>query len=145
MKKPIKSEKYNSLNHKFLEKKIDKKKKIPKKVENEKNEKVVKKWEKEEKENKISNRRSLFNDDYDIMDYYKVKTGNIKFSVFNYNQNIAVEVKGFNKESKVEQLIKEEKEKSRPQSSKENNNKSISFQVGTNLSKQDTEKKIWKI
>ena len=47
MKKPIKSEKYNSLNHKFLEKKIDKKKKIPKKVENEKNEKVVKKWEKE--------------------------------------------------------------------------------------------------
>ena len=98
--------------------------------------------ENEEKENKISNRRSLFNDDYDIMDYYKVKTGNIKFSVFNYNQNIAVEVKGFNKESKVEQLIKEEKEKSRPQSSKENNNKSISFQVGTNLSKQDTEKKI---
>ena len=97
--------------------------------------------ENEDKDNKISHKKSFFNEEYDIMDYYKVKTGNIKFSVFNYNQNIAVEVKGFNKESKVEQLIREEKEKSKPQSSKENN-KSISFQVGTNLSKQDTDKKI---
>jgi hypothetical protein len=98
--------------------------------------------ESEEKDNKIINKKSFINEDNDVMDYYKVKTGNIKFSVFNYNQNIAVEVKGFSKESKVEQVIKGEKEKSKPQNSKDNSSKSISFQVGTNLNKQDTEKKI---
>ena len=50
MKKPNKSEKYNSLNLKFLEKKIEKKKKILKKVENEKNEKNEKIVRKKEKQ-----------------------------------------------------------------------------------------------
>ena len=98
--------------------------------------------ESEEKEIKVKKSFMNHNNNEDNIDYYKVKTHNIKFSVFNYSQNIAVEVINFPKESKVEQIIKGEKEKSRPQSTNNGNGKTISFRVDNKFNKNDNEKKV---
>ncbi len=88
---------------------------------------------------KMNIRRSLFYDDTN--DYYKVKLSNIKFSVFNYHQNIAVEVNNFPKESKVEQIIKDEIDKDK--SHNIHTSKSIKFKAGTNLNKNEqNDKKV---
>ena len=98
-----------------------------------------KKKEIEKETLKMNIRKSLFYDDTN--DYYKVKLSNIKFSVFNYHQNIAVEVNNFPKESKVEQIIKAEIDKDK--SHNINTTKSISFKAGTNLNKNEqNDKKI---
>ncbi len=96
----------------------------------------------ENKKKKI--RKSLLDDiennNEDI--YYKVKTSNIKLSVYNYNQKTTVEINDFPKESKVEQILKGEKEKSKSINVSNNNSKkNISFEVGTNSNKNEIEKK----
>ena len=88
-------------------------------------------------------RKSLLNDIEDNDDnYYKVKTSKIKLSVYNYSQNIVIEINNYPKESKVEQIIKGEKEKNKIQNINNNNTKSISFQVSNNSNKNEVEKKI---
>ena len=95
-----------------------------------------------DKENEKKYIRKSLLDDIENNDdnYYKVKTSNIKLSVYNYNQNIAVDINNFPKESKVEQILKEEIEKNKSHNINNNNNKSISFEVGTNSNKNEVEK-----
>ena len=99
------------------------KKKQKKKEENEKNEDSNEESEEnesydsesleessEKNNEKFFIRKSLLNDIEDNDDnYYKVKTSKIKLSVYNYSQNIVIEINNYPKESKVEQIIKEKK------------------------------------
>ena len=96
--------------------------------------------ESEEKEIKVKNFFVLNDVEEDNINYYKVKTHNIKLSIFNYSKNIAVEVTNFPKESKVEQVMKGEYEKNKQITN--GNSKSITFQVGTNSNKNNNEKKV---
>ena len=108
--------------------------------ENEDDESESSEYEEEEKKENSKIEKSLFSED-NINDYYKVNINNIKYSVYNYIQNIDVEINNFNKESKVEQIIKGEIEKDKSQNI--NHTKSISFKVGNNIKKnEENDKKI---
>ena len=66
--------------------------------------------EEEKKEENITNNKNEENLNK-IEDFYKVKLNNIKFMIFDFEKNLTKEIFDFDKQSKMEQIIKIETEK----------------------------------
>ena len=89
----------------------------------------------EEEEEKISNNKiennqenNLDIDESNYQNYYKVKTNHIIYSIYDFNINSFVEIKKYNLESKVDEIIKGEK----------NATKKVNFEV-ENKNKKEVE------
>ena len=92
--------------------------------------------EEEEKKEEIINKN---NENFTkIDDYYKVKINNIKFMIFDFEKLVTKEIFDFNKQSKIDQIIKLENEKTLNIKSKKTNNNNENIKIFTqNLKKSE--------
>jgi hypothetical protein len=70
--------------------------------------------------NKIENDNSQINTEEEEITFYKIKNPNILFFMYDYNKNVSVEIKLSNFKSQVEEVLSQEKNKSKTHSSSKN-------------------------